>query len=119
MKNYVRSLIIVIAAGAAIQTIYTYAEDNDYYSIKDQELKILQLIEHKQYLDLKSESFANEDIEALNEMPEIKNHEDFKEVFTVQVMKYLKAIKAEDALKRTLNKPQFRTLRVKDGEPGI
>jgi hypothetical protein len=117
MKNLARSLAIVLAVGAMIQTVCVYALENTIISLEEEEATIISLIEFKRRTDSYGESFQDASYELRNDFPNIKTEEDFKEAFAEHALRYLHAIGGEKSLKRVLGKEEYQRL-TGDG-PGI
>ncbi len=117
MKKTIQVLALVLAIGAAIQSLRAYASDSSAFSIEEEEYKMFKLI------NLRKEFTANGETASLNstvlseEFPEITNHEQLNEAISRQALRYIQAIGAGDALINVIKKPEFQPLR--NSEPGI
>ncbi len=117
MKNLARSLAIVLAVGAMIQTVCVYALESTIISLEEEETAIISLIEIKRRADSNGESFQDASYELRKDFPNIKTEEDFEEAFANHALRYLQAIGGDKALNRIFVKEKYQRL-TGDG-PGI
>lgn len=118
MKNFFRSLAVVLAVGAMGQTFYVYAQEAGIISIEKEEQALMDLIELKRQVDVNGEPYTIFNDSFKDDGEEILNEEDFKESFTTHALRYIQAIEAEETLREVIQRPEFRNLYGRDN-PGI
>jgi|SRR5690606_16518838 len=117
MKNLMRCIAIVLAIGAMVQTMGVYALEEVKYSLEKDGEAIIKLIEFRQRVSDRGDSIEEASVELANDFPEIKNDDDFKNVFGELIVRYSHAIGMEKVLYRMVNKVGLKRM-TGDG-PGI
>lgn len=110
-------LALVLAIGAAVQTLRTYASDSSVLSVEGEEHKLSQLMDIRKEVNASCEAGSFDYSSFSEEFPGIKNCEELNEAIARQALRYIQAIGAKNALIKVIKQPEFETLR--DSEPGI
>jgi hypothetical protein len=117
MKNFMKCLAIFFAIGAMVQTVGVYAIEEVKYSLEKDGEAIIKLIEFRQRVAARGDSIEDASIELVNDFPEIKTDDDFKNSFGELVIRYSNAIGMEKVLYQMVNKKELKRM---SGEgPGI
>jgi len=118
MKKTLQAIALILAIGATVQTFKAYANETGFFSAEEEESKMSLLIELRKELSEKGETFFLRDTQVSAVFPQITNSEQLNEAVARQVLRYIQAIRAEDALIRVIKQPEFQSLRER-AEPGI
>lgn len=117
MKKTLQVLALVLAVGAAIQTLRVYASDSSVFSVEEEEHKMFKLINLRKEIIANGEAASLRSTDLNEEFPEITNREELNEAIARQVLRYIQAIGAKDALIKVIKQPEFEALR--SSEPGV
>jgi len=98
MKKIMQTFALLLAFGASMQVLMSYASEQKEYSPDEEAEKIISLIERRNELNTNDEALNDELVK--------------------QTLRYLKSIKAENSLKKMLKKREFLSVDG-HGEPGI
>lgn len=119
-------LAIVLAIGAMVQTIKTYADEAEIIDLDSEETVIHDLLDWKKKDDERKDYIKN--FSPLAEIPDevplpegLEKPDDFKKVFTEHSLRYIRGINATEELKKELQKKELweRHGIILKTEPGI
>lgn len=117
MKKTLQVIALILAIGAAVQTIKAYADEEVSFSAEVEQFKITQLMELRKEMTDKGSSFVPKESALSSEFPEITNQEQLNEAYILHTLQYIKAIGAEKTFVDTLKRPEV--VRLLGAEPGI
>jgi hypothetical protein len=118
MKKTLQALAILLALGAAAQSVKAYAVELGLVSAEEQEYKIIRLMDLRKEMESEGKSFTPRESEVSLEFPEVTKKSEYNEELVKQYLRYIKAIEADNAFKKVIQMPEFKPLALPT-EPGI